>query len=194
MTEVKSYQPGPMEIITDPVRCQFLHVFEARPVSKTKKDDLKFQAVGLIPPGTDLTPFMEGYEAGWWYFNSKSNFMPGVVDQDGKDILDDKLYKVNPKEAIKRAQARIFSGCWVRFHLSAFPWNHPEGGKGVSFSLNGVQLVRTDTRFTQRPDARDVFDPVAMTDRGEDYQPASQNDTGAAPAAGGATDASGLFG
>ena len=57
----------------------------------------------------------------------------------------------------------VFAGCWCRFHLTAFAWDHPVGGKGVSFSLNAVQLVRQDERLDGRvTNVADIFDPIEI--------------------------------
>jgi len=163
----------------------FPALFEPKPVSKTKPDELKYQAALLMPPDFDMEPLvacvkaamvekwgkviklvprntplkrcadrdpekpLAGYEDGWIYLNTKSGYLPTVLDQKKQEIL---------------SEDRIFPGCWCRFHLTAYAWEHPEGGKGVSFSLNAVQLVREDTRLGGRKDARDVFDAIETDD------------------------------
>lgn len=108
---------------------------------------------------------IEGYEDGWFYINVKSGYAPGVVDQARKPILDPELAEVDFDTAIQRAEKRIYGGCWVRAHITAYAWNHQTGGKGVSFSLNAIQLVKTDTRIGGGPvDVMSVFDPIDMGD------------------------------
>lgn len=167
------------EIVTAPMRLSFPALFEPKPTSKKPGSPLKYQASVLLPPGTDMKPFaacvkaamidewnqviklparnnpikdcgekdLEGYDEGWYYINSKSGYQPGVIDQRKQEVLD---------------ADRIFAGCWCRFHLTAYAWDHPEGGKGVSFSLNAVQLVKEDARLDGRRPATDMFDAVEV--------------------------------
>lgn len=176
----KPQQSDPMSLVTPPVRLAFPALFEPKPVAKGNST-LKYQAVLLIPPSVQLAPFLEackaamldkfgkiervkaqnnpikkceekeldGYEPGWHYINVKSNYAPTVVDQRRQDILDPE---------------RIFAGCWIRAAINAFAWDHPQGGKGVSFGLNAVQLVREDARLDGRKGASDLFDEVEVED------------------------------
>jgi hypothetical protein len=173
------------EIVTEPCRLAFPALFEPKPVSKNKPNELKYQAALLLPPDYDLKPLgavvkaamlakwgkvielvprnrplkkcedrdqekpLAGYDEGWKYLNAKSGYLPAVLDQNKQEIL---------------TEDRIFAGCWCRFHLTAYAWEHPEGGKGVSFSLNAVQLVREDARLGGRKDAREVFGSVEVED------------------------------
>jgi len=173
------------EIVTEPVRLAFPALFEPKPTSKSKPNDLKYQAALLFPPDYDMSPLVEvvkaamvekwgkviklvprnnplkkcddrdpekplaGYDEGWRYLNSKSGYQPSVLDQKKQAILDSE---------------RVFPGCWCRFHLIAYGWEHETGGKGVSFSLNAVQLIREDTRLDGRKAAREVFGEVAVED------------------------------
>lgn len=178
-----STEASPLSIVTPPVRLAFPALFEPKPVAKGNPT-LKYQAVLLIPPSVDLKPFYEcvkaamleewgkveklparnnpiksceekeldGYEPGWHFINVKSNYAPTVVDQRRQDILDPE---------------RIFAGCWVRCALNAFAWKHDQGGKGVSFGLNAVQLVREDTRLDGRKSATDLFDEVEVEEAPE---------------------------
>lgn len=172
------------DVVTEPCRLAFPALFEPKPTVKGG-DDLKYQATLLLPPDMDLTPFkraiiaaMEqkwgkpiqlkgrnnplrkvddleednraaGYEPGWRYINAKSNYQPTVLDQKKQEVLD---------------PDRAYPGCWCRFHLTAYGWEHAASGKGVSFSLNAVQLVRDDEKLGGRRDARDVFGIVDTED------------------------------
>lgn len=188
----------PMSIVTQPVRLAFPALFEPKPVAKGNPT-LKYQAALLLPPTYDLKPIYEavkaamldkwgkvekiparnnpvkpcdekeldGYEPGWHFINVKSNFAPLVVDQKRQELIDPE---------------RIFAGCWVRAAINAYAWDHTQGGRGVSFGLNAIQLVREDTRLDGRKGATDLFDEIEVV--GD-----------AAPAKGGKVDdASDLFG
>lgn len=180
-----------VEVVTEPCRLAFPALFHPKPRMKGQTDTrLTYQAVVLIPPGTDLKPFVRamkaamqekfgkviqlkpdknplrqceekneisGYASGWWYINTHSGFAPGLVDQRRQPVLDEE---------------KFYAGCWCRFLLRAFAWNHQQGGKGVSFSLSAVQFVRDDDRLDGRRDASNVFDAIeiegddSVTDQG----------------------------
>ena len=52
---------------------------------------------------------------------------PGIVNAQLQPITD-------PDE--------LYSGAYYRATMGTFAWDHPTGGKGVSFNLNNVQKVR----------------------------------------------------
>jgi len=169
----------PNEIVTEPVRIAFPSLFKPKPVMKGS-DDLKWQAALLLPPDYDKKPLLAcikavmlekwgkvikltgrnmpikscaekdlaGYEDGWFYVNTKSGYQPSVLDQRKQEVLD---------------EDRIFAGCWCRFHLKAYAWDN-QFGKGVSFGLEAVQLVRTDERLGGRKPATEVFGEIEVDD------------------------------
>lgn len=106
----------------------------------------------------------EGFHEGWRYINARSGFMPTVVDRKRDALLDPDLFEVDPKTAIARAKEKIFAGCWCRFHLQAYAWEHPWGGRGVSFSLSAVQLVKKGERLDGRRSVEDVFSVLDVDD------------------------------
>ena len=168
------------EIVTPPMRLSFPALFEPKPTVRGG-DVMKYQASFLLPEDLDLKPFydcvkaamverfgkvikmparnnpikpcsekdIDGYVDGWHYINAKSGYAPGVVDQRRQEIIDPEM---------------IYAGCWVRAHLTAYAWDHPTGGKGVSFSLNSVQLVKDGERLDGRRSAAEVFDAIEVDD------------------------------
>lgn len=96
-----------------------------------------------------------GFEPGWKYFNASSGVPIACVDQSMAPIVPD-------EEGTNRS-AKLYSGCWVKAFLSAYTWDNV-GGKGVSLSLNAVQLVREDTPLGRVVDVSTVFQPLAMPD------------------------------
>lgn len=172
------------EIVTEPCRLAFPALFKPRPTVKggTK---LAYQAALLLPPDFDMKPLVAcvqaammekwgktvklvgknnplrkcddldednrstGYEPGWRYTNAKSDYQPAVLDQKKQEILDEK---------------KIYPGVWCRFHLTAYAWENPKNNRGVSFSLNAVQLVREDDRLDGRKTAKDVFGEIESDD------------------------------
>lgn len=171
-----------MDVITPPVRLAFPSLFEQKPRAPGS-DRMTYQATALIPPEVDLTPFkkaivaamrdkwgdkvkqlapdknplkdcatkadLAGYIEGWRFINLHSGYQPQVVDRNRQPIL-------TPES--------VYPGCWVRIHMKAFAYDHPVGGKGVSFSLEAVQFVRDDERFDGRRKAADIFDALGDED------------------------------
>lgn len=183
MSETK--KPNPCDIITPPVRLSFPQLFV--PKAMRNPDGTagkpKFSASLLLPPDIDLKPFAAAYKAallkkfntievvvpaknqpikpaddkeayatqfkGWRVINAGSN------EQNRPVVVDQKLQPVTDA-------SRIYAGMWVKVYLNAYAWHHPTGGKGVSFGLNAVQIVRDDERLDGRRVATDVFTPLEM--------------------------------
>jgi hypothetical protein len=61
--------------------------------------------------------------AGHYYVTVGNTRKPGIVDRDREIITDD---------------TEVYSGCYARVSLNAFPYSN-SGNKGVSFSLRNVQ-------------------------------------------------------
>lgn len=169
-------------LITAPVRIAFPHLFTPKAKSDEKPDQLVYQCVLLLPPDTDLGPYnaaiqaaiketwgkepprwrsplleaankshLDGYEDGWWYINLQSKRRPGVVDRMGIPIGDPEA---------------VYGGQWVKAFINAFAWDNKTGGKGVSFGLNGIQVVKDgDRRFgAGQVDVTKVFKPLSDDD------------------------------
>ena len=89
------------------------------------------------------------------YVNAKSERQPGVMDQRVQPLLD---------------PSKIYGGCVCNVQLNCFAWNHPTGGKGLSFGLQNVQLVRDGKPLGggTNPDPKTIFKPLAMPEVGVD--------------------------
>lgn len=59
--------------------------------------------------------------------SANENYRPGVVDQALNPILD---------------PAEVYSGCYMRASLRAFPYKIPSSGPGISFGLSNIQKVK----------------------------------------------------
>lgn len=175
----------PTEVVTAPVRLVFPHLFEPKPAGPFS-DGETYEAGMLLPPDFDLSTLRKAVKAaliekygadpkswpklegrsnplkraeevkslakheGWFFVRTSTGYAPTVVDQRRQEILD---------------PARIFAGCWCRFHVTAYVWDN-KFGKGVSFSLNSVQLVRTDTRLGGGRPATEVFTDIDASEAG----------------------------
>lgn len=84
-----------------------------------------------------------GFENGHVFISPWSKSRPGIVNAARQDIL-------LPEE--------VWAGQLVRANVTPFAWMN-SGKKGVSFALNHVQIIRTDTpRIDGRGNAATVFD------------------------------------
>lgn len=77
----------------------------------------------------------KGYEEDGHYINVSSGTKvarPPIIDRKRKPIDD---------------EGEIYGGMWGKVLLTAYGWLHPEGGPGVSFSLDAFQKVGDDEPF-----------------------------------------------
>lgn len=175
-------------VLLQNVRLSFPALFKPRPKSRKTPDQLTFQATFLLPPSFDVkaleraaqaavmakfnkpvrvkSPIRDagekdfaGYEQGWKFISAWSNNRPAVVDRRAAPVVDEGL---------------IYPGLWVNAHVNAFAWDHPEGGKGVSWNLNAIQIVRDDERLDGRVATGSVFAPL---DEVETASTVSDDDT-----------------
>lgn len=80
--------------------------------------------------------------------NRKEAFgRPIVVDQNVQNIID---------------KTQVYSGCYMVGKVHAYAWEHPTGGKGVSFTLDMLQLVKDGEPLGNRLDAADAFESVPL--------------------------------
>ncbi len=79
-------------------------------------------------------------------FRSPVDRKPGVVDG-----------ALNP---VTQESGKLYAGAMVRISFGAYGYDN-DGNRGVSFGLNNIQVVRSDTpRLDSRTDAEDDFDAV----------------------------------
>lgn len=89
----------------------------------------------------------EGYGEGVVFIAASSDYKPGVVDQNVKDIIDPNQF---------------YPGCYARAKLQAYGWEYM-GKAGVSFGLRHVQLVRDGEPLGGGSRPEDDFDAIPMT-------------------------------
>lgn len=170
------------KIVTGKVRLSYVHLFE--PYSQDDSSEEKYSCVLLIPktdkatlakvdkaikaateqgknskfdgkvPNNLQLTLHDGDEEGDleknpeyegnMYMSVSSKTKPGIVDQAVNPILD---------------STEIYSGCYARVSLNAFPYNY-KGKKGISFGLNHVQKLADGDFLGGRTRAEDDFDAV----------------------------------
>ena len=99
---------------------------------------------------TDLEEYPE--RAGHYYMNVRTDRKPQVVGPDVQPIMD---------------REEIYSGCYGRVSINAFPYDYA-GKKGVSFGLNNVQKTADGESLAGGSSAEDDFD-VFEVDEDEDF-------------------------
>ena len=110
-------------------------------------EDTAKEKWGKIPPKLK-TPLRDGDEEerpefeDCIVFNTKSEARPQIVDTDLQEIIDPDV---------------LYSGAWYRVSVNPFAWDHPTGGKGVSFGLNNVMWVKDDEPYSGRKKAAEDF-------------------------------------
>jgi hypothetical protein len=79
---------------------------------------------------------------GCYVIGAKSNFRPSCIDAHGDEIstTDD-----------------LYSGAWYKCKISAWGWNNPKSGKGISINLESVIKTRDDKKIGGGSNAADDF-------------------------------------
>lgn len=123
---------------------------EAKEIGKTKKWGGKIPAgmKSIIHDG-DETADDYPERAGHWHMNVSSPRKPGVVDSSLQPIME---------------ESEVYSGCYARVSVSAYPYKHEQGGKGVSFGLNHVMKIRDGEALDGSSRAEEDFAEFAESD------------------------------
>lgn len=85
----------------------------------------------------------EGFEDGCIYLSARNKKKPGVVGT--KSGPDGTLVEITQAQADEQDIAK--SGDYFIASIRPFGWEHPTGGKGISLSLNNVQLIKVGERL-----------------------------------------------
>lgn len=154
--------------VTPAARIAFPALFKMKPrYSKVKAGEevkMAYQCTLLFPPGTDFKPFLaaakaamvatwdevkpfdalehfplkkcddkpnppRGYDPGWVELATNNTRRVVVTDRRGNVVTDEEA---------------VYGGMWVRANLNAWAW---KSGDGISFGLNGIQIIRDDEPF-----------------------------------------------
>lgn len=99
----------------------------------------------------DAKADLNGYP-GCLVIKCSSNQAPGIVNQK-LDCVGEKYGNAN----------ELYAGVYVRADLRAYAWE-AKGNKGISMSLENVQIVRRGDPFSGRKDPKQVFTVIANED------------------------------
>ena len=125
-----------------------------RAVEAAKEDAKGKKWGGKVPANLKLPlrdgdidrPDDENY-AGHMFLNATSKDAPQIVDQHKQEITD---------------PMRVYSGCYCNVSLNCRGYNY--NGKGVTFYLGNIQLVRDGEQLAGRTSAASDFDEVEDAD------------------------------
>ncbi len=111
----------------------------------------------------------EGNFVDHWFLRAASNFKPSVCDIHGQKV---------------DGEVELYSGAHYRCKLSAWGWNHPTGGKGVSVNIETAIKTRDDEKFGGGGDAsKDFEDDISTGGEAAAEEPAAPPTRAAKPAA-----------
>lgn len=151
-------------IVTPKGRMLYPGLFVASlPKGETDKSKASFQNTLLFPKSADLTLLSkavndciaEKWGAGPHKFKIKKPF---IKTEDQPRLVDYAAdFPVMVRAGNKQKPATVFAslkGCeneeevyggrWASMSVNVYAWDHPTGGRGVSFGLNHVQLLDHD--------------------------------------------------
>lgn len=101
----------------------------------------------------------EGFEDGCIHLSARNVQKPGLVGKQAGP--DGTLIQITDEDI-------FFSGCYALASIRPFAWEHPKGGKGISLSLNNVQMIATGERLGGgRTRPSDDFEASDDDDMGE---------------------------
>lgn len=182
-------QNSDTKVVTEPVRLSYVHVFEKWANDDTqepkysctllidKKDQRTLRALerarqaaikakwGDKPPKGLKSTLHDGDNeekvdheknpecAGHMMMAVSSQTQPGIVDRHLQPIID---------------STEVYSGCYARVSINAFAFDHPQGGKGVSFGLNHIMKWADGDYLGGRSRAEDDFADIAEEAGSED--------------------------
>lgn len=86
----------------------------------------------------EMADRFDGFEDGCIYLNAGNEKKPGLVGR--KAGPDGTLIEITDEDVFE-------SGDYAIASLRPFAWEHPVGGKGVSLSLNNVQMIKKGDRL-----------------------------------------------
>lgn len=172
------------QVLTPECRLHFPALFTPRQASRENPAKLSYQATLLLPPETDMRPFIAAVKAAykekfgadldprtlrhqpvrrtaelasmqaavesgeWWFLRASSKYKPNVVDRANQKVTDEKA---------------VYAGVYVRAYVTAWAWMHPQNGKGVSWNIDGVQVIKAgEVLKTTAPVAFEALEPIAQ--------------------------------
>jgi hypothetical protein len=151
----------PNEVVVNPAEFQALRDLATAAAIEKWGSREKFPKNLQTPFRNGAEKDYDGYDANIVFCTFSSDYRPGLVGPDLKEIID-------PKE--------FYGGCYARAKVHAYAWEYM-GKSGVSFSLWHLQKVKDGAPFGGGGDASKEFEALAV--------PASAASAGAAPAGGG---------
>lgn len=147
-------------------RLSYPNLFKARAMPGEDADKAKFSTSLIMPPDSDLGPAVT------WVKNlvNEQWGQKVSIDRVKKPILAHKektedaalaeafpflvrCSTINKPSVVFgngeecTTEEEVYPGRWARISVRAYAWDHPTGGKGISFGLSNVMLLDHDDRI-----------------------------------------------
>ena len=170
------------DIITPKGRMMYPNLFKpSMPKGETDEKKLQYQVNLLLPKGADLSVMVAAVNeviVGKWGADAKKKFkikMPFKKVEDEPKLAElahefpttlrawskDRPTVVMADPTKLAQEEDVYSGRWACIMLRPFVYDHPTGGKGISFGLQHVQILDNDEPLVgARIRAQDGFETV----------------------------------
>lgn len=119
---------------------------ESVTVSGKKVPMAKALEIGTIKSHLRTDTEAKGYEGAPFFFNARTARKPGLVGRDGTRLTDEEI------------EEKLYPGARVRASITAYGYDNPKGGKGVTFSLHNVQFIEDGERLDSVTAPEEDFD------------------------------------
>lgn len=176
-TKLKTWAMTAAGTVRPPVcRLSYPHLFKPKAMPGGDPDDLKYSVSLILPADTDMKPGVEMVrKVALERWGNKSNLKvksPLLNHADkcpDDDLARDFPYLIRAASIYKptvmynsgeecKIEEDVYAGRWALVTVRPYAWEHPTGGKGVSFGLSNVLLLDHDDRIGgSRVKAEDEF-------------------------------------
>jgi hypothetical protein len=147
-------------------RLSYPNLLKARAMPGAAEDTAKFSTSLIMPPDSELKPAVdwvrkladEQWGAKVAFDRIKKPILRHAEKTEDAALAEAFPYLVRCSTVNKptvvfgsgeecTTEEEIYPGRWARISVRAYAWDHPTGGKGVSFGLSNVMLLDHDERI-----------------------------------------------
>ena len=171
-------------VITAAGRMCYPSLFQpSLPRGETDQKKARFQVNIVFPKNTDLTllntlveetavaefgpKYREKYKLKKPFLRTSDHPKIGVDAEEFPVLIRTnsptrpQIIRGDKSPVTEREAEDVYAGRWCRVSLRCYAYDHPTGGRGISFGLQNVQLLDHDEPLAaRRPPAEDEFESV----------------------------------
>lgn len=171
-------------VITPAGRLAYPHLFSAAlPMGETDSKKARYQCSIVFPKNADLTllnnlveetaiaefgpDYRKKYKVRKPFLRTEEHPRIGVEAEEFPVLIRTnsptrpQVIRGDKSPVTESEQEDAYAGRWARLSLRTYAYDHPTGGRGVSFGLQNVQLLDHDEPLAQmRPPAEDEFEAI----------------------------------